>query len=359
MVLDWFGRAKDASVDQLMARKQYAKAIEKLRAELEKHRKDPRLKLRLAEALATAGRGKEAIPILEPLADEYALDGFAARAITILKKIQSIDPGRVEIEEKLAYLISQQESPAPDPWRNRAAGGGSGFEIGMEEVGDSGIGMEPIAEAPVPPPPVPELELPPLPVPAPPPPSPAPAETLGDEETFRDELAALIEGVFSAVERGEPDALTTPSAPVQTPLFDSLAPAELLAVIRGLRLVTFDPGEILVTQGEPGGSLFILTSGVARAYVKEPGGRNVQVRELSDGDFFGEVSVLQGGPRSATITARTRCELLELDRSTLDGIARAHPRVSEVLQKFYAERASGSVRTGAAVRVRRGIPEVS
>jgi tetratricopeptide (TPR) repeat protein len=337
MVLDWFGRAKEASVDQLMARKNYGKAIEKLKVELDKRRKDPRLKLRLAEALVAAGRGKEAIPILEPLADEYALEGFAARAITILKRIQTIDPERVEIEEKLSYLISQQDSPAPDPWRSRAASSGPGFEIGMEEVdGDGELGMEAMEDGP--PPPV-HLAL------------GVTAEAVEEDDSFREELAALIEGVFSAPENGGPKALSSPTGFVRTPLFASLSPDELLAVIRGLRLVTLEPGEIVVTQGEPGGSLFILTTGLARAYVKDKSGRSIQVRQLAEGDFFGEVSILQGGARSATVTARTRCELLELDRATLDDIAGSHPHVSEVLQKFYAERASRTVEAAISKRL--------
>ena len=62
------------------------------------------------------------------------------------------------------------------------------------------------------------------------------------------------------------------------------------------------------------------------------------VRELNEGAFFGEVSILTGKPRTATITAAAHCELLVLDRPTLNSIAKKHPHVLQVLQEFYRER---------------------
>ena len=97
-----------------------------------------------------------------------------------------------------------------------------------------------------------------------------------------------------------------------------------------------------------GQSVFVLASGAAKVFVRSPSGRNFPVAELRDGDFFGEISSLSGRPRSATVTAAARCELLELDRPTLDEIARAHPRVAEVLEEFYIRRASSP--EAAAVR---------
>jgi CRP-like cAMP-binding protein len=63
---------------------------------------------------------------------------------------------------------------------------------------------------------------------------------------------------------------------------------------------------------------------------------------MEEGGFFGEISLLTGKPRSATITAAAPCELLELDRKALDEISQKHPRVREVVQEFHDQRA-GSV----------------
>ena len=85
MVLDWLGRR--ASVDVLIARRRYDKAIGQLRADLSAGRSDPRLRLQLSDVLVLAGKGEEAVPILLGLADEFARDGFAAKAISVLKKL--------------------------------------------------------------------------------------------------------------------------------------------------------------------------------------------------------------------------------------------------------------------------------
>lgn len=128
-----------------------------------------------------------------------------------------------------------------------------------------------------------------------------------------------------------------------TPLFRGMSHDEILAVIRGLRLHSLDPGHIVVTEGEPGESLFVLTTGRCRAHVRNPAGRNLEVRQLKEGDFFGEISVLTGEPRSATITTQTPCELLELDRANLRGIVERHPRVREVLKEFHDQRADSTI----------------
>jgi CRP-like cAMP-binding protein len=100
---------------------------------------------------------------------------------------------------------------------------------------------------------------------------------------------------------------------------------------------------VLVGEGAPGESMFIIVSGRAKAYVRDRKGNYMKIKELSDGDFFGEVSVLTGKPRTATITAATEVELLELDKTTLDGITQRYPRVREILQEFQKKRAQEAV----------------
>jgi CRP-like cAMP-binding protein len=129
----------------------------------------------------------------------------------------------------------------------------------------------------------------------------------------------------------------TEGAP-ESPLFSDFSAEELAAVIGGLELIAYDPGDIIISQGEPGSSLFVLTSGVAKAFVRDERGRNTLARQMEEGSFFGEISILSGKPRTATVTAATRCELLELDRPRLDGITARHPRVLGVLRQFYEER---------------------
>jgi len=127
-----------------------------------------------------------------------------------------------------------------------------------------------------------------------------------------------------------------------SPLFSSFSPEELEAVIAGLELLSFEPGDVIVLEGDPGDSLFVVTTGVVKAFLREPGPAPPRLaRTLGEGEFFGEVSILSGRPRTATVTAATHCELLELDRATLDEITVSHPGVRAVLEDFYVQRAGG------------------
>jgi hypothetical protein len=296
------------------------------------------LRLQLADVLVLAGKGREAVPILLGLADEFALEGFAAKAISVLKKVQKLEPSRHDVASKLAKLIKEKNRDLPTL---SGAPRGSGPEIGMEE-----IGIEMAAAAPPPSSASAAEELRPaglaefqqaaagVELPEPAAVAASPIESLGDD------LLGVIEDVLqqsppsSMPRTGEPVG----SAAAESPLFSSFSHEELVAVIQGLQLQSFEAGDILITEGEPGDSLFVLTSGIVKAFVRSPAGKNVQVREMTEGAFFGEISILSGKPRTATITAKTPCELLELDRATLDSICATHPNVREVLQRFYEER---------------------
>jgi hypothetical protein len=387
----------------------YAKEVAQLQEQLKKRRNDPKVKLQLAEVLIQAKRIKEAAGLLESVADDFALQGMAARAIAVLKRLDKLEPGNPEVEEKLAYLISQEDNPMPSPWRDKAAERSRvAFEIGMEEITEGGVfemGMDvevpaeipahlladpipapPAAAAPEPPPvsepsapaaplvpapapksvkmaparPAAPAPPPPAPIAVPPSPAPAPgprgvslaasvAPSLSGsgilpplldltDEGLVNELLNLVEVAFA---KDEPAAPAAPGV-VASPLFSGFRPDELMALIRGLELRAFDPGEIVVAQGEPGESLFVLTSGSARAYMKDGKGKSRQVREMHEGDVFGEIAVMLQMPRTATVTAATRCEALELDRPTLEKITKTHPRVREVLQSYYSKHMSGA-----------------
>ena len=108
--------------------------------------------------------------------------------------------------------------------------------------------------------------------------------------------------------------------------------------MRSLRFLTFEAGDIIVGDGEPGDSLFVISSGRAKAFVKGAEGRYRETREMGEGDFFGEIALLYGRPRTATVTAAESCELLELERATVESLAVTRPRVREILESFCTAR---------------------
>ena len=158
-------------------------------------------------------------------------------------------------------------------------------------------------------------------------------------DKVRGQLAAtVVEPV--AEEMPEP-AFKDPTP--KSPLFEMMSDEERKAVVDEMVLEQFNEGDIVIAEGEPGSALYVIVHGGMKVYGKGPRGDSVYLANLSEGDFFGEVSVLTGKPRTATITASHKSELLRLDKEKLDGIVAKHPRVKSVLEDFYRKRASHTV----------------
>lgn len=124
-----------------------------------------------------------------------------------------------------------------------------------------------------------------------------------------------------------------------SPLFTDFSPEELLALIQGLDLLTFEPGQIVIAEGEPGSSLLVVASGQVRVYVRNDVNHQVEIRRMGAGEFFGEISILTGQPRTATVVAAEPCEILGLDKAKVDEIGREFPNVPKVIREFAGVRA--------------------
>jgi hypothetical protein len=355
MVLEWLSGSKDA--DALIARGKYKQAIEALRELLGKHGGDPRLRMKLADVLVLSGRQREAVPVLLDLADEFAAEGQAAKSIALLKKVQRIDPGRADVEGKLADVLQAKERRTrgwdpqgeqavghePPSWsassfspehfakaaaysdeqRIAAARGASWVPSTRQDetTSDAAPAEEPIT--------VHEVEM----------------EIL---DVIQDALQPPPPAAASAHPAAAAAGSAPPRAFVESPLFSGFSRDELVAVIRGLRLLTFEPGDIVLTEGDAGHSLYVITEGTVKTFVRDMAqGGQLLMRRLREGDFFGEISILSGKARSATVTAATHCELLELDRATLDHITSSYPNVRKVLEDFYVARAMNTAESPA------------
>jgi CRP/FNR family transcriptional regulator, cyclic AMP receptor protein len=107
------------------------------------------------------------------------------------------------------------------------------------------------------------------------------------------------------------------------PIFQEFSERELAAVSRFLHKREYLPDEAIIRQGEPGLGMYIIQTGKA-VVIAEPG--NIQLSELDDGDFFGEVSLLDETPRSATVVARTHCTIFGFFQSDLFALIERDPR---------------------------------
>src|SRR6266536_3692322 len=133
MPLDLLNTPLDADIGALIAQRKRGKAIETLRRQLQGRLAPPvAVRLQLADLLMQAGRVEEAIPVLLGLADEFATDGFVAKAVAILKRVERVQPGRPDVGERLERLVIQQRRSADQ----RPPAGAP--ELGIEEIGGAG-----------------------------------------------------------------------------------------------------------------------------------------------------------------------------------------------------------------------------
>ncbi len=110
------------------------------------------------------------------------------------------------------------------------------------------------------------------------------------------------------------------------PLFAEIDRVALAQLAAHLDPIELQEGDTVCRQGEPGDCLYLLTSGRLGVHVHEPeGGASRRIDSLGPGDFFGEMALLTGEPRSATIRAETPSRVLRLDRERFEALVRAQP----------------------------------
>ena len=107
------------------------------------------------------------------------------------------------------------------------------------------------------------------------------------------------------------------------PLFSDCSQRDLQTVARVVREIPHAAGTVIAREGEPGVGLFILLDGTAEVSI---GGRKKAT--LGPGEFFGEIALLDGGPRTATVTAKTDVHLLGLTEWVFRGLMSEHPTIA-------------------------------
>jgi len=110
--------------------------------------------------------------------------------------------------------------------------------------------------------------------------------------------------------------------------------------------VRFKDGETIFSEGDAGNDMFIIKAGEVEIFRRQ-GGKNQRLAILEEGDFFGEMAILEDEPRMASARAATACDLLRIDSSTFDQMVRHNPEIPiRMLRKFsrrLREYAAGAV----------------
>lgn len=120
------------------------------------------------------------------------------------------------------------------------------------------------------------------------------------------------------------------------PLFSDLAPEEIVDVLRIARVVTFPAGKPLCTRGERGDCAYVIEEGEAEVRASaEQGGALVSIARVGPGEVVGELSLVDGHPRSADVVAVTSVRGYRIDRAELDALRRAmHPAAFKILRRI-------------------------
>jgi CRP-like cAMP-binding protein len=114
------------------------------------------------------------------------------------------------------------------------------------------------------------------------------------------------------------------------PLFSGCSQKDLQTVARAVKDIKHKAGTVVAREGDPGVGLFIITDGSTDVTV---GGK--PMAKLGPGDFFGEIALLDGGPRTATVTAVTDIRLLGLTEWVFRGLMVEHAEIAvKVLQSM-------------------------
>ena len=114
-----------------------------------------------------------------------------------------------------------------------------------------------------------------------------------------------------------------PSKLANVPIFSGCSKRELAIIAHAAKEVSHKEGTVIAREGERGIGLFLILEGQCKVTI---GGRTKA--KLGPGDFFGEVALLDGGPRTATVTALTPVRLVGITGWVFRGLLMEHPNIA-------------------------------
>jgi hypothetical protein len=172
-------------------------------------------------------------------------------------------------------------------------------------------------------------------------------EVPGDQTDLSDTmqiLSANIETMGSPSRGSEtssnPERLQAIIAAI--PFFSSLGEPALDRLASTSTLHIFQPGEIIIRQGDPGRSVFLILDGRVRVFTRDYNGQELELAVLGVSQFFGEMSFMTGQPRSGYVEAVENSVLIELSYTMMYKLVQEHPQVKRTLVQYYRERSAGT-----------------
>jgi uncharacterized membrane protein len=114
----------------------------------------------------------------------------------------------------------------------------------------------------------------------------------------------------------------------EVPFFQLLDEHERGELSKELDVVQLPAGQMVFSYGDAGDSLYVIRRGTVEVFVKDDTGTRIVLETAGEGEVFGELSLLDGGPRTASVVVRDDLEALRLDRGGLEVFLQRHPAAS-------------------------------
>ncbi|MGA7748517.1 MAG: mechanosensitive ion channel family protein, partial [Gallionella sp.] len=122
-------------------------------------------------------------------------------------------------------------------------------------------------------------------------------------------------------------------------LFKQMTDEELHKLAARLKYAPFAKGNVITKQGAPAQHwLFVIINGETEVYIEAPNGEKRRLNVLTKGDFFGEMSLMTGAPRMASVIASTDVECYRLDKEAFEEIMVARPSIADEVSHILVER---------------------
>jgi glutaminase len=132
-------------------------------------------------------------------------------------------------------------------------------------------------------------------------------------------------------EHGQVVPLPEPVALADQPVCAGLDAGEIAELARHVEPVTFERGSLVLQRGDAADRMYFLTTGEVSVTIDLPSGQLKRLATFSPGMVFGELAIVDRGPRTADVRADTRVECLALTSDALESIGVAHPRIQATI----------------------------
>ncbi|MDQ6991085.1 MAG: cyclic nucleotide-binding domain-containing protein [Mariprofundaceae bacterium] len=131
------------------------------------------------------------------------------------------------------------------------------------------------------------------------------------------------------------------------PMFKDIHVNVRMKFAERFKLCQFKTGDSIICENDLSDSIFLIRSGHVNVFIQDPkdSQQKIHLGDLHEGSFFGEVSLLTGRPRTATIVAACPLEIMELNKHDFDQIVECFPSVKEVITRFQKQRVQDTIRT--------------